>query len=80
MKESTGRILEIAGPKEYSLIEMLEAIRFEFGLSGTTMTIPSQLSGKAFEMATKVLPKNTTYILQALLWSVSLMEVWQIRL
>jgi hypothetical protein len=38
---------------------MLETIRFEFGLSGTTMTIPSQLSGKAFEMATKVLPKNT---------------------
>ncbi len=59
MKESTGRVLEIVGPKEYSLMEMLETIRFEFGLSGTTMTIPSQLSGKAFEMATKVLPKNT---------------------
>lgn len=59
MKESTGRVIEIAGPKEYSLVEMLESIRFEFGLSGTTMTIPSQLSGKAFEMATKVLPKNT---------------------
>lgn len=59
MKETVGKVLDIVGPREYSLVEMLESIREEFGLSGATMTIPSQLSGKAFEMATKILPKNT---------------------
>jgi uncharacterized protein YbjT (DUF2867 family) len=59
MKETVGKVLDIVGPQEYSLVEMLESIREEFGLSGATMTIPSQLSGKAFEMATKILPKNT---------------------
>lgn len=58
-KETVGRVIDLVGPQEYSLAEMLEEIRDEFGLGGPIMTIPTHLSARAFEMATKLLPKNT---------------------
>lgn len=58
-KETVGRIIDLVGPQEYSLAEMLEEIRDEFGLGGPILTIPTHVSARAFEMATRLLPKNT---------------------
>lgn len=57
--ETHGRVIDLVGPQEYSLAELLEEIRDEFGLGGPIMTIPTHLSARAFEMATKILPRNT---------------------
>ncbi|MBX9673423.1 MAG: NAD(P)H-binding protein [Candidatus Obscuribacterales bacterium] len=58
-KETVHQVYDMTGPESYSMTEIFCALRQELGLTDNTMTIPSQLSGKAFEMATKVLPKNT---------------------
>ena len=34
-------------------------VRDEFGIAGSVMTLPSQLSGRVFDMVKNVLPKNT---------------------
>ena len=59
MKESVKKIIDVVGPNRYTLVELLSAVRDELGLSDRVMTIPSQLSGKVFDMVTRGLPKNT---------------------
>jgi NADH dehydrogenase len=59
MRETVGRVFDIGGPESFTFAELLGLLREELGLSMNTMTIPSQFSGKAFELATRVLPKNS---------------------
>ena len=46
------------GPHQYTLVELLQQVREELGLSERVMTIPSQLSGKVFDVVTRGLPKK----------------------
>jgi NADH dehydrogenase len=59
MKESVGQVIDMVGPREYSFIELLQEVRDALGLSEKVMTIPSQLSGKVFDMVAHALPKNS---------------------
>ncbi|MBS1996276.1 MAG: hypothetical protein JSS86_08200, partial [Cyanobacteria bacterium SZAS LIN-2] len=59
MKESVGKIIDIVGPHSFTLSELLQEVRDALELSDRVMTIPSQLSGKVFDMVAKGLPKNT---------------------
>jgi uncharacterized protein YbjT (DUF2867 family) len=59
MKESVKKIVDVVGPNRYTLVELLQEVRESLGLSDRVMTIPSQLSGKVFDLVTRGLPKNT---------------------
>ena len=59
MKESVGKVVDMVGPEQYTFVELLHAVREALGLSDKTMTIPSQLSGKVFDMVARGLPKNS---------------------
>lgn len=59
MKESVGKVIDLVGPTQYSFIELLQEVRGALGLSDKVMTIPSQLSGKVFDMVARALPKNS---------------------
>jgi NADH dehydrogenase len=59
MKESVGKIVDLVGPFKYSFIDLLQEVREALELSDKVMTIPSQLSGKVFDMVSRGLPKNT---------------------
>lgn len=49
---------ELVGPDEVTMIELLEQVRGELGLSGPTMNIPSEFSSKTFDLAARALPKS----------------------
>ena len=59
MKESVGKVIDMVGPHQYTLLALLQEVRETMGLSERVMTIPSQLSGKVFDMVARGLPKNT---------------------
>jgi uncharacterized protein YbjT (DUF2867 family) len=59
MRDTVKKSFDIVGPSEYSFVELLEMTRDEFGVGGSVMTIPSQLSGKVFDMLKSAMPKNT---------------------
>jgi len=59
MKETVGQVIDIVGPHSFTFAELLQEVRDALGLSDRTMTVPSQLSGKVFDMVAKHLPKNT---------------------
>ncbi|MBU6450757.1 MAG: NAD(P)H-binding protein [Cyanobacteria bacterium REEB67] len=59
MKESVGQVVDFVGPRQYTMLELLEEVRDALGLSERVMTVPSQLSGKVFDLVSKGLPKNT---------------------
>ncbi len=59
MKESVGKVIDMVGPTQFSFLELLQEVREEMELSTKVMTIPSQLSGKVFDMVSKGLPKNS---------------------
>jgi len=58
-RETVQQIFDIGGPVDYSFVELLQMVRDEFGIAGSVMTLPSQLSGRVFDMVKNVLPKNT---------------------
>jgi uncharacterized protein YbjT (DUF2867 family) len=59
MKESVGKVVDMVGPTQYSFVDLLLEVRDALGLSSKVMTIPSQLSGKVFDMVARALPKNS---------------------
>lgn len=57
-KETVGKAFDLPGPDDYSMVELLEMARKSLGIGGVTMNIPSQLSGKTFDILTKALPRS----------------------
>lgn len=58
-KETAGRSFDLGGPNDYAFVDLLQMVRDEFGIGGSVVTLPSQLSGNLFEMIKRVMPKNT---------------------
>ncbi len=58
-KETARETYDLGGPFDYAFVDLLQMVRDEFDLSGGVMTIPSQLSGKVFDMVKNIMPKNT---------------------
>lgn len=58
-KDTANKTFDLGGPKDYAFVELLQMVRDEFGIEGSVMTLPSQLSGRVFEMAKNAMPKNT---------------------
>ena len=49
---------ELVGPEQYKMTELLENVRAELGIKGPTMNIPSEFSGRTFDLVAKALPKS----------------------
>lgn len=57
-RETVGKSFELVGPDEYSMVELLEMVRDELGLGGSTMNFPADVSGKTLGMMAKALPNT----------------------
>ncbi|MBX3138842.1 complex I NDUFA9 subunit family protein [Candidatus Obscuribacterales bacterium] len=57
-RETVGKTFDLAGPEEYTMLEILEMSRDALGLSGSTMNFSSDVSGKTLGMMAKALPNS----------------------
>lgn len=57
-KETVRKSYDIVGPERYSMAELLENVRKGLKISGPTMNISSQMSGKAFDTIARAVPKS----------------------
>ncbi len=57
-RETVGKSYELAGPDQYEMGGLIEMFREGAGIGGNTINIPSELSGKAFDLLSKALPKK----------------------
>ena len=56
--KTVGQSYELVGPDEFTITELLEKVRGELGIGGPTMNIPSNFSGRTFDLVAKALPKS----------------------
>ncbi len=57
-RETVNKAYDIVGPDKYSMLRLLETARKQLGLGGSTMNIPSKLSGFTFDVVAKALPNG----------------------
>jgi len=57
-RQTVGKSFDLVGPDEYQMLEMLEMTRKALGISGPSVNIPSNFSGKTFDMVAKALPRS----------------------
>lgn len=57
-RETVGKCFDLVGPEEYTMVELLEMVRDELGLGGSTMNFPPDVSGKTLGMMAKALPNS----------------------
>ncbi len=57
-KQTVGKSFDLVGPEDYQMLELLEMTRRSLGISGPTVNIPSQFSGRTMDVMSKALPKS----------------------
>jgi uncharacterized protein YbjT (DUF2867 family) len=58
LKETVGKAIDLVGPDDFQMLELLEMARKDLGIGGPTMNLPSQFSGKTLGVMAKALPRS----------------------